>query len=162
MEGTAAVANGVIAIPATDWPEFDGPATGLVTALDAATGAFLWTITEDAPAASPASITNDVVLHAGLDGVLRVRSLQYGSELWSSDLGASVSGGIAVSGDYVVLGAGTPQFAPFVKLGNTIRAFSLSASPAMPAASPIASPPVEATPASAPTEEMEASPSPVA
>ncbi len=162
MEGTAAVSNGVIAVPATDWPEFDGPATGLVTALDTATGEVLWTTTEDAPAASPASITNDVVLHAGLDGILRVRSLADGSEVWSSDLGASVSGGIAVSGDYVVLGAGTPQFAPFVKLGNTIRAFFVSASPAMPAATPIASPPIGGTPLPEPTEAMEASPSPVA
>ncbi|MCC6791774.1 MAG: PQQ-binding-like beta-propeller repeat protein, partial [Thermomicrobiales bacterium] len=33
MEGTSATANGVIAVPATDWPEFDGPAAGMVTAL---------------------------------------------------------------------------------------------------------------------------------
>ena len=93
MEGTAAVANGVIAVPATNWPEFDGPASGMVTALDAATGEILWTVEETAPAASPTSITNDVVLHAGLDGILHIFSLADGSEIWRNDLGASVSSG---------------------------------------------------------------------
>lgn len=159
MEGTAAVSNGVIAVPATDWPDFNGPASGLVTALDAVTGAVLWTAKEDAPAASPASITNDVVFHAGIDGVLHAFGLKDGAELWNWDLEASVSSGIAVDGDMVVLGAGTPQFAPMVRTGNTIRAFSLSA----PAASPVASPVNEATAKPLPTPmPAPASPSPVA
>jgi polyvinyl alcohol dehydrogenase (cytochrome) len=161
MEGTAAVANGVIAIPATNWPVFDGPASGLVTAVDAASGSVLWTATEDAPAASPTSISNDVVFHAGLDGVLHAFALADGTELWSWDLDASVSSGIAIDGDTVVLGVGTPQFAEFVKLGNTIRAFSLSAPAATPLASPIA--PVNEAPAQpSPSATVAASPSPVA
>jgi polyvinyl alcohol dehydrogenase (cytochrome) len=158
MEGTAAVANGVIAVPATDWPGFDGPATGLVTALDAATGDILWTVEESAPAASPTSITNDVVLHAGLDGILHIFSLAEGTEIWRNDLGASVSSGIAATDGYVVLGVGTPQFAPFVKTGNTIRAFILG----IPAATPEASPVTEATPLPAETPPPAASPSPIA
>ncbi len=152
MEGTAAVANGVIAVPATNWPEFDGPASGMVTALDAATGDVLWTTDETAPAASPASITNDLVLHAGLDGILHLFSLTDGSEIWSNDLGASVSSGIAATDGYVVLGVGTPQFAPFIKTGNTIRGFILGIPSEAPAASPVS----EGTPL------PEASPSPVA
>ncbi len=38
-----------------------------------------------------------------------------GDELWNYDLGASVSSGIAVAGDLVVLGAASPAFAPFIK-----------------------------------------------
>jgi polyvinyl alcohol dehydrogenase (cytochrome) len=132
MEGSSAVSNGVVAIPATDWPEFDGPAAGLVTALDAATGDMLWTVEQDAPAASPASIADDVVLQAGMDGILHAYALADGTELVAIDLEASVSGGIAVSNEMVVLGAATPAFAPFVKPGNTVRAFSLTAASATP------------------------------
>lgn len=52
MEGTSAAANGIVAIPATNWPEFDGPASGLVSGVDWATGEMLWTAEQDAPAAS--------------------------------------------------------------------------------------------------------------
>lgn len=140
MEGTSAVAAGVIAVPATDWPEFEGPASGLVSGLDAATGDVLWTVTEAAPAASPAAISVDVVFHAGIDGVLHAFALADGSELWNVDLGSSVSGGIAVADGVVVLGAATPQFGPFVLPGNTIRAFALGASGATPVAPAAATP----------------------
>ncbi|HET9660363.1 MAG TPA: PQQ-binding-like beta-propeller repeat protein [Thermomicrobiales bacterium] len=162
MEGTAAVSSGVIAVPATNWPNFDGPASGMVTALDAATGDILWTTEETAPAASPTSITNDVVLHAGLDGILHLFSLADGSEIWRNDLGASVSSGIAATDGYVVLGVGTPQFAPFVKTGNTIRGFILGIPSASPVASPVASPAVEVITVPTETPADTASPSPVA
>jgi polyvinyl alcohol dehydrogenase (cytochrome) len=152
MEGTSAVNNGVIAVPATNWTDPNGPGTGLVTALDAATGATKWSNPQTAPAASPAAIDVDIVFHAGLDGVLHAYSLTAGTELWQDDLGASVSGGIAVADGIVSLGAGTPQIAPFVRTGNTIRAFGLGGTPATPpAATPEATPasgaPAEGTPA---------------
>lgn len=136
MEGTSAVAASIIAVPATNWPNFDGPATGMVTALDAITGKILWTSTQDAPAASPVAIANDLVLHAGLDGVLHAYALATGDELWHADLGASVSGGIAVGDGVVVLGAATPEFAPFIKPGNTVRAFGLTGRTGTPVATP--------------------------
>lgn len=132
MEGTSAVSDGVIAVPATDWTEFEGPASGMVTGLDAATGNTLWSAEQEAPAASPAEISSDVVFHAGMDGVLHVYALENGTELWSHDLQASVSGGVAVADGVVVLGAATPQFAPFVKPGNTIRAFGIRVTSATP------------------------------
>jgi polyvinyl alcohol dehydrogenase (cytochrome) len=125
MEGTSAVFGTAIAVPATDWQEFEGPATGMVTVLDATTGDPVWTVEQDAPAASPATISNDVVLQAGMDGFLHAYDLTDGTQLWSADLGASVSGGIAVASGTVVLGAATPEFAPFVRPGNTIQAFML-------------------------------------
>jgi polyvinyl alcohol dehydrogenase (cytochrome) len=137
MEGTSAVADGVIAVPATDWPEFDGPATGLVTALDAATGETLWSTEHDGPAASPAAISSDVVFSAGLDGVLHAYSLTDGTELWNHDLGASVSGGIAVAAGAVVLGAATPQFAPFILPGTKIVCFGIPEDATPPSATPV-------------------------
>jgi polyvinyl alcohol dehydrogenase (cytochrome) len=174
MEGTSAVANGVIAVPATDWPEFDGPAAGMVTGLDASTGDELWSQKQDAPAASPVGISNDVVFHAGMDGVLHAYGLNDGTELWTADLGASASGGVGIATGVVIVGAATPQFAEFVTPGNQIHAFGFIAEPATPAASPTAeqaaSPPVEPTesptvtvepptePTMTPTEEPVASP----
>ena len=132
MEGTSAVGSGMIVVPATNWPDANGPAAGMVTGLDAATGKTLWSAKQDAPAASPAAISEDLVFHAGLDGTLHAYELAGGEEIWGQDLGASVSGGIAVAESVVVLGAGTPQFAPFIKPGNTIRAFGMNTSSATP------------------------------
>jgi len=132
MEGTSAVRDGVIAVPATDWPEFDGPATGMVTALDAASGDVLWSAAQDAPAASPVAIANDLVFHAGMDGILHAYILTTGEEVWRSDLEASVSGGVAIAGDVLVVGAATPQIAPFVQVGDAIRAFGLKGEGATP------------------------------
>jgi len=150
MEGTSAVGNGVVVVPATEWASFDSPdATGIVRGLDAATGAIIWSQPTDAPNPAPVAIANDVAFQAGFDGVLRAFGLYDGTLLWSYDLGASVSGGIAVVGDLVVLGAATPVFAPFIKEGNQVWAFRLM-SPPIEAASPEASTPVPAAPTPAP------------
>jgi polyvinyl alcohol dehydrogenase (cytochrome) len=152
MEGTSAVANGIIAVPATDWPEFEGPASGLVSGVDAATGEVLWTARQTAPAASPAGISDDVVFQAGFDGILHAYDLAEGIELWSYELGASVSGGVAVAEGVVVLGAATPVFAPFILPGTTVRAFGLTGEAGTPAASPVA------TPAEEPAEDSAETP----
>ncbi len=127
MEGTSAVAHGIVAIPATDWPEFDGPATGLVRGLDAATGEVRWTAEQTAPAASSVAIADGTVLHAGMDGILHAYALGDGSKIWSADLGGSASGGVAVGDGLVVVGAATPAFAPFVRPGDTVQAFRIGA-----------------------------------
>src|SRR5262249_7215392 len=126
MEGTSAVSGTHIAVPATNWPDPAGPAAGLVSALDTATGKILWTANQTAPAASPAAIAAALVFQAGLDGFLHSYALQSGQELWQFDLGASVSSGIAVSGTTVVLAAATPPFAPFVRPGTSVFAFTLA------------------------------------
>ena len=148
MEGTSAYADGVVAVPATDWPEFEGPAKGLVTGLDASTGETIWTVQQAAPAASPAAISGDVAFQAGFDGILHAYALADGTELWSADLGASVSGGIGIADSIVVVGAATPQFAPFILPGSSIRAFGPPSGNATPVGSPVAS--SAATPAATP------------
>ena len=158
MEGTSAVGNGVIVVPATDWADFSSPdAKGVVRGLEAASGSILWTNETSAPNPAPVAIANDVALQAGFEGVLRGLDLQDGSERFSYDLGSSVSGGIAVAGDLVILGAATPVFADFIKGGSQIWAFSLTAeataatpaaSPEAPAASPEA--PVVSSPQATP------------
>jgi outer membrane protein assembly factor BamB len=126
MEGTSGVAGARVIVPAANWPDPSGPAAGLVTALDAATGKILWSADQTAPAASPVAIAADLALQAGLDGILHAYDLQSGRERWQTDLGASVSSGIAVSRGTVVLAAATPPFAPFVRPGTSVYAFSLT------------------------------------
>lgn len=133
MEGTAAVAEGQIAVPATDWPDPSGPAAGLVSVLNAADGSLRWTADRSAPVASPAAIGGEVVFQAGLDGLLIAYDLSDGSELWRADLGASVAGGVAVADGIVVVPAAAPPFAPFVVSGMMIRAFEMSSGARSPA-----------------------------
>jgi polyvinyl alcohol dehydrogenase (cytochrome) len=121
MEGTSAVANGIVTVSATDWPEFDRPATPCGAA-------------HDTPTASPAAISADAVVQSGMDGILHVYGLTDGAELFSADLGASVSGGIAVADGIAVLGAATPAFAPFVKSGSSMVAFAVGGGGATPTA----------------------------
>lgn len=154
MEGTSAVGNGVVVVPATEWASFDSPtASGVVRGLNASTGEILWSQNTDAPNPAPVAIANDVAFQAGFDGVLRAFALYDGTLLWSFDLGASVSGGIAIAGDLLVLGAATPAFAPFIKPGDQVHAFRLPVAPATPAAAtPVPATPEPATPTAEPTE----------
>lgn len=137
MEGTSAYAAGDVVVPATDWPELEGPATGLVTGLDATTGETLWTAKQIAPAASPAAISDHIAFQAGFDGVTHAYAPADGVELWSYDMGASASGGLGIADGVVVVGAATPEFAPFILPWTTLRGFGLDAGSAMPGATPV-------------------------
>ncbi len=141
MEGSSAVHENVVVVPATDWPEFDGPAKGLVSAYDADTGLRRWTKEQEGfPAASAVSISEDLVFQAGIDGILHAYLLPNGVELWKAELGASASGGIGIADGVVIVGAATPAFAEFVTTGTTVQAFGFAAAETAPAATPIASP----------------------
>lgn len=140
-----------------DWPLYGHDSTGnratadgIITTATVVGLAECWTVEQSAPAASPAAISNDLVFHAGFDGILRVYGLQDGAELWSAELGASVSGEIAVSSGVVVLGVVTPVFAPFITPGNLIHGLTLPSDNATPvdAATPGNEAPPAATPVS--------------
>lgn len=113
MEGTSGVAGGRIVVPATNWPDPAGPA------------------------ASPTAISDGMVFQSGIDGYLRVYALDDGTEMFSVDLGGSVSGGIAITVGIVVLAAATPNFAPFVRPGMSVIAFAVAAGTATPAATAV-------------------------
>ena len=125
MEGTAAISPDGIVVPATRWAAWGAPASGLVSGVDPADGTVRWTIDLERPAAAAATIVNDIALFATLDGVLHAVTVRDGRQLVSFDLRTSANGGVAVAGDLVVLGAGTPAFAPFIKPGADIVAFRL-------------------------------------
>ncbi len=125
MEGTAAISPDGIVVPATRWAAWDAPASGSVSGVDPTDGRVRWTIDLERPAAAAATIVNDIALFATLDGVLHAVTVRDGRQVASFDLTTSANGGVAVAGDLVVLGAGTPAFAPFIKPGADIVAFRL-------------------------------------
>jgi polyvinyl alcohol dehydrogenase (cytochrome) len=137
VAGAGAVSGTRIIVPATDWPDPDGPAAGLVTALDTATGKILWSAAQTAPAVAPVAVSDDVVFQAGLDGVLHAYALQSGAEHWQSDLGASVGSGISISGGVVLLAPAAPPFAPSVRPGTAVVAFAIGGTTTPATASPI-------------------------
>jgi hypothetical protein len=135
----------------------------MVTVLNMASGAVQWTTPQPAPAPAPVTISQDVLFQAGIEGVLHAYGLSTGTELWRADLGASVSGGIAIASGLVVLGAATPPFAPLVKGGNTVRAFVLTApppAPSTPVPTGIATPPTLPTPTAPPLPTATLPPAP--
>ena len=125
MEGTAAISPDGIVVPATRWAAWDAPASGLVSGVDPSTGSVRWTINLERPAAAAATIVNDIALFATLGGKLHAVTVRDGRSVATFDLGLSANGGVAVAGNLVVLGAGTPAFAPFIKPGADIVAYRL-------------------------------------
>lgn len=89
------------------------------------------------PAASPAAIREDVACQAGLDGMIHADGPANDAEFWSYDVGALPSGGLGIAEGVVVVGAATPQLAPFTLPGTTIRAFGLGVGSATPEATPM-------------------------
>lgn len=126
MEGTAAIGPDGIVVPATRWAAWDAPASGLVSGVDPVDGRVRWTIDLDRPAAAAATIVNDIALFATLDGVLHAVTVRDGRHVHRIDLGGSANGGVSVAGDLIVLGAGTPAFAPFIRPGSDVVAYRLA------------------------------------
>ena len=125
MEGTAAISAGGVVVPATRWLAWSEPAAGLVSGVDPADGRVRWIVDLPRPAAAAATIVNDLALFATLDGHLHGFGVRDGAHVLDLDLGRSANGGVAVAGDLVVVGAGTPAFAPFIVPGADVVAFRL-------------------------------------
>lgn len=85
-------------------------ATGQMVAIDAATGEILWDVTTASPLYGGASIANDVVFSAGLDGVVRGWNVADGSQVFSYQASAGINAPLALSGDYLLIPAGTAFF----------------------------------------------------
>jgi outer membrane protein assembly factor BamB len=110
---------GLIIAPVYELPSFyvgggfdpDNPfdftgAKGVMVALNVADGSVAWeTPLETGPLAG-ATITNDIVFSAGLDGVVQAFSLEDGSEVFRYQASAGINAPLAVSGDFLIVPAG--------------------------------------------------------
>jgi outer membrane protein assembly factor BamB/uncharacterized cupredoxin-like copper-binding protein len=115
------VANNLIVTPVVELPstyigtgfdpntplDFTG-GTGLLVALNGSDGSIVWQVELATPPYAAATITNDVVFTAGLDGVILGFSLADGSEVFRYQATAGVNAQVAVSGDYIYFPAGGP------------------------------------------------------
>ena len=82
--------------------------TGQLTALNVADGSVAWDVELPTPPYAAATICNDVVFSAGLDGVILGYSLEDGSQVFSYQASAGVNAQLAVSGDFLYIAAGGP------------------------------------------------------
>ena len=80
--------------------------TGQLIALNPSDGTVVWSVDLPTPAYAAATICNDVVFTAGLDGVVLGFSLDDGSEVFRYQASAGINAQLAVSGDYLYLAAG--------------------------------------------------------
>jgi len=111
--------------------------TGQLVALDAATGDILWDVAQPTGQLAAATVTNDIVFSAVLDGVLHGYSVTDGSELFRFQASAGINAPLGASGDYLLVPAGGPllpssdTFSPapesvqeliVLKIGGTVQA----------------------------------------
>ena len=81
---------------------------GLLVALNAADGSIAWQVDLQTPPYAGATICNDVVFTAGLDGVLLGFSVADGSQVFKYQATAGVNAMLAATGDYLICPAGGP------------------------------------------------------
>lgn len=82
--------------------------TGLLVALNGSDGSIVWQVELATPPYAAATITNDVVFTAGLDGVVFGFNVTDGSEVFRYQATAGINAQLAVSGDYLYVPAGGP------------------------------------------------------
>jgi len=83
-------------------------ATGVLVALNADDGSVAWQTKLPSGPLAGATITNDIVWSAGLDGAVQAFSLEDGSVVFTYQATAGINAPLAVSGDYVFIPAGGP------------------------------------------------------
>ncbi|HEU0116155.1 MAG TPA: PQQ-binding-like beta-propeller repeat protein [Thermomicrobiales bacterium] len=89
--------------------DFDlAKATGAMVALNAASGAVRWSAPVGTFFAAGATLANDVVFGAGLDGVVRGFDASSGQEIWRHQTNAGINAPPAIAGDMLFVPAGGP------------------------------------------------------
>jgi outer membrane protein assembly factor BamB len=82
--------------------------SSIFVAVDATNGGILWSNPIPSGAFGAATVVNDLVFTAALDGIVRAYNVADGSLAWSTQLTGGVNGTLAVSGDYLFVPAGGP------------------------------------------------------
>jgi outer membrane protein assembly factor BamB len=114
-------------------------ATGQLVALDAGTGEILWDVETASPLYGGATIANDVVFSAGLDGIVRGFNIADGSQVFSYQASAGINTALSISGDYLFIPAGTAFF-PSADSAASLPDISATVTALMIGGEPIATP----------------------
>ncbi len=91
---------------------------GLLTALNPSDGSILWEVELATPPYAAATICNDVVFTAGLDGVVLGFDVTDGTQVFSYQASAGINAQAAVSGDYIYFPAGGPLLPSSAQTGE--------------------------------------------
>lgn len=83
-------------------------ATGFMVALNATDGSIVWEVEIPTGPLAGATVTNDIVFSAGLDGVIQAFNLADGTETFRYQATAGINTSPSVSGDYIYFPAGGP------------------------------------------------------
>jgi outer membrane protein assembly factor BamB len=101
-------------------PQENGPTTGELVALNAATGAVQWTHKLPSAAFGAATAVNDLVFATTFEGTLYAFDASNGNVAWETKLPAGTNTGVAVDGDMLIAPAGaalasgqTPEIAAY-------------------------------------------------
>jgi len=118
VETPMALANGVLYVPVINLSTFYFPTkldaqkldftkgTGELVAIDVNTGATMWNAELIIAPYAAATVANDVVFTAGLDGVVRAFNTADGSAVWTAKTPAGINAPLAITGDYLLVPAG--------------------------------------------------------
>ena len=119
VQSPLAFQDGVLFVPVVNLPftysdtatELDlQTAQGTMLALNARNGDMLWQ--EDVPTffAGGATLANDLVFGAGLDGLVRAFAIATGEEVWQWQAPVGINAPLAIAGDLLLVPAGGPFF----------------------------------------------------
>jgi outer membrane protein assembly factor BamB len=123
VETPMAYADGTVFVPVVNLPlgykatEIDFASlditqgTGELVALDAVDGSVKWQVDLPAMNVGAATVANDVVFTATLDGVFRAYTTASGEPIWSFQAGAGINAPPAVAGGLVLVAAAGPLIA---------------------------------------------------
>ena len=87
-------------------------ASGEMVALSVLDGSQRWRTPVDTFFCAGATVANDVVFGAGLDGQVRGFHIATGEEIWRYQTGAGINAPLAIAGDLLLVAAGGPFFPP--------------------------------------------------
>lgn len=142
-----AYADGVVYAPVVNSPSYATSssivsgqkalptATGQLVALDAATGEIIWDVETASPLYGAATVTNDVVFSAGLDGIVRGFNSATGEMIFTYQAPAGINTSLSVSGDSIFVAAGTAIFAsadspdPLPEIAATVVELKIGGTP---------------------------------
>jgi glucose dehydrogenase len=145
VESPLASADGTVFVPINDLPvnttdeelDFAGldvtKGTGELVALNAADGSVKWKVDFPAINVGAATVANDVVFTATLDGLVRAFDAKTGKPLAIAQLAAGINAPPAVAGDLLVVAAAGPLIGP---KGGSPTPTGAATIPVSPAAKP--------------------------
>ncbi len=173
VETPMAYADGTIYVPLLNQPTYytstaigtsneKYPVTGQLLAIDANTGAILWSNTFDSPDYGAATVANDLVFTSTYDGTLYAFDRATGDQVWSWKSPSGTNGFPAIVDDTILLPAGVGQAPQLIALRLGATGAAITPPPATPETTAAPSSDAAAAPMATATPSADAAATPAA